>query len=201
MGELVELGKIQREIIQSSEKEPIVIRTVSFLRTYGLKMIDTSIIRKAIFRGGIKTEDLAVFYLNWMLERRLGKGFVLKGNPRETYDKFFGMHLFHNEGKGPLRWAVKKVNQGKFISLEQAWRKIYREDEPGGGLFVVKDQAGNRFVFDPLYQNFRKGKFKVGRCWAYRNGKEFFIINDGKENFFVSDRGQSPSEALWSLEQ
>lgn len=203
MTEIIELGKIQRQIIQSSSNEPIMIRAISFLRTYGLKFIDTDIIQSAIFQGGRTMEDLASFYLNWILEKRFGgMDLAIRGSStEEVVDKFIGIHFFKYEGNGPLRWAIKKINQGRFKNFQQAWQKINQDDRPGGGLFIVRDLKGNRFVFDPLAQNFRRRKFRVGRCWAYRDGREFFLVNDGQENFFIPYKGQSSLEALKSLEK
>ena len=200
MGEVIKLGKVQRKKMVDNknyqEKTPIVVKAIHVLGTYGLKFIDTEIICKSIYQGKRTAEEVAVFYLNWMLERRLGPGWFLRFDSKIAVDKFVGIDYFKHEGPGPLRWTVEKINRGKFSNLQQAWQKINQNDEPGGGLFFVEDFYKNRFLFDPLGKKYRKGKFTIGRCWAYRDGREFFLINNVQENFFVPDQGQTTFEAL-----
>jgi hypothetical protein len=199
MGELIELGKVQGEIIQSSKNELLVVRVINFLELYyGLICINVNIIQSAISQGGKTVEDLASFYLNWVLGKRLGdfRDVVRGKSTREVTEKFIGIQLFKNEGPGPLRWAIKRVNRGRFDNFQQAWEKINQDNNPGGGLYIIKNSTGKRFVFDPLSKKLKKGRFKISQCWAYRDGREFFLINNGEENFFIPDKGQSPSETL-----
>lgn len=199
MTEIIKLGKIKKQVIQSSENEFLVKQVINFLDLYyKLIFINIDIIQSAISQGGKTVEDLAAFYLNWVLVKRLGdsRDVIIGKSTREVTQKFIGVHLFENEGPGPLRWAIKRINRRRFDNFQQAWEKINRDNDPGGGLCIIKNATGKRFVFDPLSKKLKKGRFKISQCWAYRDGGEFFLINNGEENFFIPDKGQSPSETL-----
>jgi len=202
MGEIIDLGKAKKKIIQSSREEPIMIKAVTFLRMYGFLFIDTDIIQSAIYQGGRTMEDLVSFYLNWTLEKKFKDvDYVIRGaSTKEVVEKFIGIHLFEYDGLGPLRWAIEKINQGRFDNFQQAWRKINQNDGLDERLSFIKDSQGKYFLFDPFEKVYRKGYFKINRCWSQRDGEEYFLINNREENFFILNQGQNPFEVLKGFE-
>ncbi len=197
MGELIGLGKFKKREFTKNDffKKSSIIQTIKLLHLYQIFLIDMDILFSVVSKNK-SVEELTVFYLNSILKKRLGKKFVLEGESEEVLRKFRGIHLFKNEKKEAFSWSIKGVNFGKFKSLKQAWEKIERNSNLGGELFFIKNFKGECFLIDPMCKNFRKGDYRIGRCWSYQDGKVFFCISYKNINYFIVDKGQGPFKAL-----
>lgn len=201
MGEIIDLGEIRRvEFVKRTdlEKIPLRVQAIEFLGTYGISFVDADVLSRGIFGGKRTVEGLAVFYLNWMLERRLGPEFFLEGNVKDITKKFKGLHLFKPEGLGPLRWAVKKINEGVYDNFSDVHGVIYRDDSPGGGLILLYEKDTDKmFILDPIQKSFKEKSFRIGRCWSWRDGRDFFCVNKNREDhIFILDQKQGFEEVL-----
>jgi hypothetical protein len=202
MGKLINLGEVRREssVFQMNDGvRPLTAQVSDFLKTYGLFSIDEALIVRAIVRGRGSLDELAVYYLNQILERRLGEGFFIEGNLKTILKKFKGIHFFENEGNGPLRWAVESINSQKYDDFEDVYKILQRGNLPSGGLMNFFDKNKNmNFVLDPQQESFKKGNIVIGRCWNCYRGEEFFCCVDEKKQsqVFVVDRGQGFEKAL-----
>jgi hypothetical protein len=199
---IIDLGIIQREKIVSvvsNEKKDIFSEVQIFLKTYGLIALNLSVLTEGFGKGRKTIRSLAAWYLNSMLEGKLGPGNIIEGNVEAIVEKFRGLKLFRVEGVGALRWAVDKINKGVYLHLEAAHQVINRGDNPGGGLFTLQDDiTGNKFLFDlrsPVFAS--DDSTRVVSCWSFRSGREFLCVQDEKhKQLFIPCQGQEGSDVI-----
>lgn len=181
MGKIIDLA--EKKMVILLEKGSIW-ETLDLLRTFGLTNFKMEVLREGYKKGKRTIVALSVWYLNFMLESRLGKGNIIEGDDDQVIKRFKGLKFFWKIGNGPLRWAKDKINQGFFPNFETVFWEIHKDFDPGGGLMSILDEkTAIVFFLDPSQEKKGNENYSVGLCWNSGNGQEFFFVKKSEEIF------------------